>query len=126
MLGDISELKKIYIVCGYTDMRKSIDGLCAIIEDQLKMDPLSKMCIRDSLKGLLKTVLENTGKVVPVQQKWDIEHATGKDDMVKENLINVIVVFLNGRYVNAVWNVYYFILGMRQVRGRGTSKGMRG
>ena len=38
MLGDISELKKIYIVCGYTDMRKSIDGLCAIIEDQLKMD----------------------------------------------------------------------------------------
>mgnify|MGYP000072589340 CR=1 FL=1 len=26
MLGDISELKKIYIVCGYTDMRKSIDG----------------------------------------------------------------------------------------------------
>ena len=30
----------------------------------------------DDLKGLLKTVLENTGKVVPVQQKWDIEHAT--------------------------------------------------
>ena len=26
MLGDISGLEKIYIVCGYTDMRKSIDG----------------------------------------------------------------------------------------------------
>ena len=36
MLGDISGLEKIYIVCGYTDMRKSIDGLCAIIEDQLE------------------------------------------------------------------------------------------
>lgn len=24
MLGDISGLEKIYIVCGYTDMRKSI------------------------------------------------------------------------------------------------------
>lgn len=36
MLGDISGLDRIYIVCGYTDMRKSIDGLCAIIEDQLK------------------------------------------------------------------------------------------
>ena len=41
MLGDISGLEKIYIVCGYTDMRKSIDGLCAMIEDQLKMDPSS-------------------------------------------------------------------------------------
>ena len=40
MLGDISGLEKIYIVCGYTDKRKSIDGLCAIIEDQLKMDPI--------------------------------------------------------------------------------------
>ena len=37
MLGDISGLEKIYIVCGYTDMRKSIDGLCAVIEDQLKI-----------------------------------------------------------------------------------------
>ena len=27
MLGDVSGLEKIYIVCGYTDMRKSIDGL---------------------------------------------------------------------------------------------------
>lgn len=41
MSGDIPGLEKIYIVCGYTDMRKSIDGLCAIIEEQIKMDPLS-------------------------------------------------------------------------------------
>ena len=39
MLGDISALEKIYIVCGYTDMRKSIGGLCAIVENQLKMNP---------------------------------------------------------------------------------------
>lgn len=39
MLGDISGFEKICIVCGYTDMRKSIDGLCTVIEDQLKMDP---------------------------------------------------------------------------------------
>ena len=36
MLGDISGLEKIYIVCGYTDMRKSIDGLCAVIETSLR------------------------------------------------------------------------------------------
>ena len=27
MLGDISVVDDIYIVCGYTDMRKSIDAL---------------------------------------------------------------------------------------------------
>ena len=32
---------EIYIVTGRTDMRKSIDGLCAIVEDQLHMDPSS-------------------------------------------------------------------------------------
>ena len=50
MLGDISGLEKIYIVCGYTDMRKSIDGLCAIIEDQLKMDPTSSALFLSQLQ----------------------------------------------------------------------------
>lgn len=39
MLGDIRVADEIYIVCGYTDMRKSIDGLCALIRDKLHMDP---------------------------------------------------------------------------------------
>ncbi len=42
MIGDISAADEIYIVCGYTDMRKSIDGLCAIVEDKLHMDPKSR------------------------------------------------------------------------------------
>ena len=60
MSGDISGLEKIYIVCGYTDMRKSIDGLCAIIEDQLKMDPSSSALFlfcgrrRDRIKALFR------------------------------------------------------------------------
>jgi len=39
MLGDITVADEIYVICGYTDMRKSIDGLCSLIQDQLKMDP---------------------------------------------------------------------------------------
>lgn len=60
MLGDISGPEKIYTVCGYTDMRKSIDGSCAIIEDQLKMEPSSNalflFCERrwDRLKALFR------------------------------------------------------------------------
>ena len=37
MLGDITAADEIYIVTGRTDMRKSIDGLCAIVEDQLRV-----------------------------------------------------------------------------------------
>lgn len=39
MIGDISVAANVYIVCGWTDMRKSINGLCAIIQQQLHMEP---------------------------------------------------------------------------------------
>lgn len=39
MLGDISVATNIFIVTGYTDMRKSIDGLCAIVYDQITSEP---------------------------------------------------------------------------------------
>ena len=39
MLGDISVAANIYIITGYTDMRKSVDGLCAIVMEQLKEEP---------------------------------------------------------------------------------------
>ena len=67
MLGDITAAGELYIVTGYTDMRKSIDGLCAIVEDQLHMDPrrsalylfCGKRC--DRVKALL---WENGGFVL--------------------------------------------------------------
>lgn len=36
MLGDISKANKIYIACGYTDMRKSIYGLAAIVQQNFQ------------------------------------------------------------------------------------------
>ena len=40
MLKDLSA-DHIYIVCGHTDMRKSIDGLAAIIQQQYQLDLFS-------------------------------------------------------------------------------------
>lgn len=39
MIGDITAASEIYIVCGYTDMRKSVPGLVSLIEDEYKVDP---------------------------------------------------------------------------------------
>ena len=59
MLADISNVDAIYIVCGRTDMRKSIDGLCAIIQEQFSMEidhALFLFCGRkcDRIKAILK------------------------------------------------------------------------
>ena len=42
MLGNITVAENIYIACGYTDMRKSIDGLAAVVQEQFHLDPFSK------------------------------------------------------------------------------------
>ena len=60
MIGDISVKTNLYIICGYTDMRRSIDGLCAVIQDMLRAEPdamsaylfCGKRC--DRLKILIK------------------------------------------------------------------------
>ena len=39
MIGDISFATNVYVICGYTDMRRSIDGLYAIIKDKLCEEP---------------------------------------------------------------------------------------
>ena len=41
MLGESSGVANIYLVSGYTDMRRSIDGLMAIVRDAYELDPYS-------------------------------------------------------------------------------------
>ena len=82
MLGDVSGLEKIYIVCGYTDMRKSIDGLCTVIEDQLKMDPSSSALFlfcgrrRDRIKALFREPDEYSGAAEP-PFRCGVSHLSG-------------------------------------------------
>lgn len=42
MLGDISKAEHIYIAVGYTDMRKQINGLSAVVQQNFKLDSFSK------------------------------------------------------------------------------------
>lgn len=59
MLGDITVAENIYIACGYTDMRKSIDGLVAVVQQQFQLDPFQPTLFlfcgrrRDCIKCLL-------------------------------------------------------------------------
>jgi transposase len=59
MLNDLALDTQVYLVTGYTDLRRGIDGLATIIQAQLNLDPFSKalflFCGRrcDRIKGLL-------------------------------------------------------------------------
>ena len=59
MLGDISGVEHIYLACGYTDLRRGIDGLAQLVQQQFSLDPFSNslflFCGRrcDRIKALL-------------------------------------------------------------------------
>ena len=57
MLNDVSGADKVYIACGYTDLRKGIDGLARMVQ-QFELDPFTNTLFlfcgrrRDRVKGL--------------------------------------------------------------------------
>ena len=60
MLKEYCGFKKIYIACGYTDLRNGIDGLASIIQNHFSLDPFDEgtlflFCERKTnrMKGLL-------------------------------------------------------------------------
>ena len=59
MLNDFSCCCPVYIACGYTDLRRGIDGLAGIIQTQFQLNPAHTALFlfcgrrRDRLKSLL-------------------------------------------------------------------------
>ena len=58
MLSDFKGADKVYIACGYTDLRKGIDGLALLVRQEFDLDPFTNtlflFCVRrrDRIKGL--------------------------------------------------------------------------
>jgi transposase len=58
MFGDISKAEKMYIACGHTDMRKNIDGLIAVVQQNFQLNPFQNSLFlfcgrrRDRIKAL--------------------------------------------------------------------------
>lgn len=58
MLNDFTGAEKIYIACGYTDMRKGIDGLATLVEQRFQLNPFTNTLFlfcgkrRDRIKAL--------------------------------------------------------------------------
>ena len=60
MLKEFQGFTKVYIACGYTDLRNGINGLAAAVQNQFHLDPFDQgtlflFCGRksDRIKGLL-------------------------------------------------------------------------
>ncbi len=41
MLKDFTGAENVYVACGYTDLRRGIDGLAAIVQQEFSLDPFS-------------------------------------------------------------------------------------
>ena len=58
MLRDFTGADKVYIACGYTDLRRGIDGLAAIVQQQFSLNPFTNTLFlfcgrrRDRIKAL--------------------------------------------------------------------------
>ena len=58
MLSDFAGADRVYVACGYTDLRRGIDGLATIVQAQFQLDPFTNTLFlfcgrrRDRIKAL--------------------------------------------------------------------------
>ena len=57
-MSDFTGAEKVYIACGYTDLRRGIDGLAAMVQQEFSLDPFTNTLFlfcgrrRDRIKAL--------------------------------------------------------------------------
>ena len=80
MLSDFTGADRVYIACGYTDLRRGIDGLAAMVQQQFHLDPFTNTLFlfcgrrRDRIKvnrtPFVRQVCYNT-----CTKKWGVFYA---------------------------------------------------
>jgi len=48
------DARRVYLACGSTDLRKSIDGLAVLTKEVLKLDPFSPCLLSSVIVGGIK------------------------------------------------------------------------
>ena len=60
MLSDFTGADRVYIACGYTDLRRGINGLAVLVQQQFNLDPFTNTLFlfcgrcRDRIKALYR------------------------------------------------------------------------
>lgn len=79
MLVDFSSVSQIYIACGHTDLRESIDGLAAIVQQNFKMNLFqnARFLFSGRRKDRLKALLREDDGVVLLYKRMESDRFQG-------------------------------------------------
>ena len=71
MLLDLNKVPEVYIVCGYTDLRKSIDGLLILIQESFSISDMRNkiFMFSNKHKNRLKIIEIDIGKIWLYQKR---------------------------------------------------------
>ena len=96
MLSDFTGAEKVYIACGYTDLRKGIDVLAALVQSQFQLDPFTNTQRRFLVyeSAIYNLSINN----IPVGHQRHISHlfcpvdtAVGEAGFGKEVVVNIFI-----------------------------------
>ncbi|WP_455683660.1 IS66 family insertion sequence element accessory protein TnpB [Thomasclavelia sp.] len=112
MLGDISKAQYIYIVTSYTDMRKAVEGLAAIVQQNFKLIPFSNILFYFALTiqkqgnakkcpvppGLIPYYLSLLGSSIHIEGKFVnlIEHGANEVENIGLVACQIVKEMRNG------------------------------